>query len=112
LKKILLGARVGDGRDVAKAIHYVGAPPSSEGVHDVRQVLPIGEVLLIEDHGPSGIFLIRYLADGTEVGDTWHQSVDDAKAQARYELGDQLGSWRPIAGHSTPEAAIELLCGD
>jgi hypothetical protein len=49
--------------------------------------------LIIEETG-EGIFLYsRRNQDGFE-GDTWHQSIADAKAQAIYQFGPS--SWTPV----------------
>ena len=45
------------------------------------------------ERGNGSYLLIRYAADGTYAGDTWHRTIDDALEQARYEFGDALGRW-------------------
>lgn len=42
---------------------------------------------------PDGVFLERFDEAGNEAGDTWHESIGDAKAQARMEYGDAVGAW-------------------
>jgi hypothetical protein len=34
-------------------------------------------------------------SDGTFCGDTWHQTADDARAQAEFEF-DRVGTWHEI----------------
>lgn len=107
MKQILRLASIGDGTDRPRPIHYVGLPPSVEGGGD-REVMPAAEYVAIEEHSGSGIFLVRYLEDGTEVGDTWHQSLDDAEAQAVYEFGDRLQGWRELPmGTTSLRAALD-----
>jgi len=38
-------------------------------------------------------FLDRFAEDGRSVGDTWHQSIDEAREQAEDEYGDALSAW-------------------
>jgi hypothetical protein len=53
------------------------------------------QLLLIKQR-PDGVFLFRYTADGQVVGDTWHMTVDDAKAQAQHEYGELLSPWKSV----------------
>lgn len=46
----------------------------------------------IESDG-SGFFLMRYDADGEFSGDTWHQSLEEAKEQAHFEFGITNTDW-------------------
>lgn len=76
--------------------HYVGLPPEIGGDDDARELLPMAGVLVLEEaieRGNRSYFLIRYAADGTYAGDTWHLTVDEALEQASYEFGDALGRW-------------------
>lgn len=75
--------------------HYVGMPPMDPGDPDTREQMPVPRVLVLETR-PDGIFLDRYDESGEEAGDTWHQSIDDAKEQAQVEYGDQLGPWTEV----------------
>lgn len=60
-----------------------------------QELLPMPDLLIIEER-PEGIFLVRYKLDGTEVGDTWHESIKDAKDQADYEYKDNINEWQQI----------------
>jgi hypothetical protein len=42
------------------------------------------------------VFLYRMTKHGESGGDTWHQSVEDAQHQAKYEYGDAVGAWNEI----------------
>jgi hypothetical protein len=57
--------------------------------------MPWPQVALIVER-PDGIFLERYLSDGTLVGDTWHEEVEHAKEQAHKEYGSLLGPWTEV----------------
>jgi len=72
--------------------HHVGLPPDLAGGVDAREQLPSAVVLLIEVKD-DGVFLVRFSRERTFAGDTWHQSVADAKEQARYEFGEALSAW-------------------
>ena len=55
-----------------------------------RMRMEVPRVFLLE-RWPDGIFLDRYDEAGDEVGDTWHQSVDDAREQALPSTARILG---------------------
>ena len=48
---------------------------------------------MILDQTEEGFLLVRYSAEGKFSGDTWHQSLDDAKDQAEFEFGTL--TWQP-----------------
>jgi hypothetical protein len=64
--------------------HYWCKPGES------KRLMPIPEVLILESDG-SSTMLYRYTLTGEYCGDTWHQSVDEALEQAKYEYGDAIG---------------------
>jgi hypothetical protein len=80
----------------AKTRHLIGLPEELAGIGDELHQLPSPDVLLIEQESEGNVFLYRMTRSGEPAGDTWHQSVDDAKHQANYEYGDTLGEWRAI----------------
>lgn len=41
----------------------------------------------------SGFSLQRYGQDGRFCGDTWHQSIEEAKEQASFEFNTNEGDW-------------------
>ena len=55
--------------------------------------------------------LYRYTAQGDFGGDTWHETVDDAKNQAMFEYGDALGEWIAVPDDTsdTHEFAITAV---
>lgn len=87
--------------------HYVGLPPMEAGDPDTRERLAVPRVLVIESR-PDGIFLDRYGESGDEVGDTWHQSIDDAKEQAQVEYGSHLGDWTEVPESEDDSVAFGL----
>ncbi len=83
--------------------HYVGLPPMATGEADMRERMAVPRVLVLENR-PDGIFLLRHDEAGEEAGDTWHQSVEDAKEQAVAEYGGNLGPWTEV-----PEAEDDAV---
>ena len=80
---------------VNRTKHYLGMPPELTGGIDHRREMPIASVLIIEEK-QDGIFLFRYTTDRQFVGDTWHQSLDDAKDQAEWEFSGHLSDWSVV----------------
>ena len=79
----------------AKVKHYQGLPPRLTDEKETRIEMESPSLILIEQK-PDGVFLYRYMADGRVVGDTWHTTVDEAKAQASYEYGGVISPWRIV----------------
>ena len=84
-----------------------GLPPPLTGGQDQRAEMPWPRIVVIEEK-PDGIFLYRFAQDGTFAGDTWHQSLEDAKHQALAEYGDTLHSWEQVPP-TEPDAAQYAL---
>lgn len=73
--------------------HYSGLPPEvTDDGQDTRTMMPWPAILLINEED-SGVFLYRFTADGEYAGDTWHQSLDDAKHQAEFEFAPHYSEW-------------------
>ncbi len=88
--------------------HYQGLP-AGLGIEEEQQrtMLPWARVLLVEEK-PDGIFLFRFSEDGSFAGDTWHMSIQDAKAQAEYEYSDALGEWKQVPHEIVDPVAFAL----
>jgi hypothetical protein len=78
---------------------------------DTRQRMAMPRVLVLESR-PDGFFLDRFDESGDEAGDTWHESIDDAKAQARAEYGENLGSWTQVPASEHDPVAFALRLAD
>ena len=52
-------------------------------------------VVLLFDY-KDGPMLFRYTSSGEFAGDTWHESLDQAKDQAEFEYESALGPWQEI----------------
>ena len=85
--------------------HYRGFPPEVTAGADERREEPPTAALLLEARD-DGVFLERFAADGTEINDTWHVSVEDAKEQADFEFGYLLGDWREVPRHINDVASF------
>ena len=86
--------------------HWIGWPPELAG-HEPRQLLPLAAVvyLVVE---PDGIYALRYADDGSFVGDTWHQSIDDAWEQVGGEFVVSAGGWNSVPEDVTDLSAFAL----
>jgi hypothetical protein len=76
--------------------HTLGFPPELTRVTNGAPQLPSPDVLVIEEECEGNVFLYRMTRSGEAGGDTWHQSINDAKHQAEYEYGDVLGEWKVV----------------
>jgi hypothetical protein len=68
-----------------KATHTGGHQAISE-----EKLLPIADVLLLIADDDPGAMLFRYTTAGEFGGDTWHPTLEEARAQAEYEYGEAL----------------------
>jgi len=67
-----------------------------DGVPRAISDLPDADRIEIVPGKFEGSFMIyRYTRDGEFCGDTWHQNLDDAFHQAKYEYGLQESDFRP-----------------
>lgn len=57
-------------------------------------VPPAVRVEIVED---GGAWLLRFDERGTCVADTWHATVEEAKAQARFEYAISADEWQPVS---------------
>lgn len=78
-----LFAFVPEGSDKGKVAHRLGMPMNDS----LSQLMP-ATAMVILDQTDEGFFLVRYSANGEFAGDTWHESVEDAKEQAEFEFGN------------------------
>jgi hypothetical protein len=95
-----LVATVLDAKGTTK--HYVGLPPELNDGKDNRVLMPVAAIVLIElgDGDSAGVgdcMLYRFTLDGSFVGDTWHETLTEAKAQADFEY--VLSTWREVPSH-------------
>ena len=79
-----------------KTRHVIGWPPELSDEGSEVQHLPSPDVLVIEQESEGSVFLYRMTRTGAASGDTWHQSIEDAKHQAEHEYGKGLGEWRAV----------------
>jgi hypothetical protein len=92
------------GYDRSKVVHRTGLP--TEPSHSDRVLPSAALVILHQAEAPDkGFFLFRYSGAGDDAGDTWHQSVDDAKHQTDFEFGTL--TWEPVE-EKTPDRAFAI----
>jgi hypothetical protein len=68
--------------------HTWGVPPED-------RLMPWPVALVIEESAADAM-LFRYAPDGTFAGDTWHETVEDAKDQAAFEYDALVSGWERI----------------
>jgi hypothetical protein len=91
--------------------NFVGLPPMESGEPDTRRRLPIPLIIVVSTR-PDGIFLERFDKTGADAGDSWHQSIEEAKEQAREEYGESLGAWTPVPDSEEDPVAFGLRLAD
>ena len=101
-----LVARIVGHHSEPRVKHYEGLPPDLNKGEDERRLLAHAAVLLIETN-PSGIFLVRLTAEGEQVGDTWHETIEFAKEQADYEFA-KLSPWTSVPAEVEDVVAFGL----
>jgi len=75
---------------------YGHTVPTGIDALDVTRALPPADVLLLVAGPDPDAMLFRYTAYGEMGGDSWHLSLDDAKAQAVGEYGAALMPWEAV----------------
>jgi hypothetical protein len=88
-------ARVDRARVTRPSSNFVGLPPELTEGEDHRRPLPHPDLLILKADA-AGVYLFRYSAAGEFGGDTWHQTFNDAQAQAVFEYGEAVGDWEEI----------------
>lgn len=90
--------------------HARGFPTDLSRDFEESQEMSQPDVLVIEDRSDAGVFLSRLTLNGEACGDTWHQSVDDARYQAEFEYGEAVGEWRSVpSGVSDPQGFAVMV---
>ena len=75
------------------AEHHSGWVPS--GAAPPRPTAAVPVTLTLEIHAENDGYFLRWeSSDGSKRGDTWHQSVADAKHQAKAQFGIPESKWR------------------
>jgi hypothetical protein len=101
---VRLVALVGQIAGERRMRHTMGIPL------DPAKLLPLPDVLLLESSADSGVMLFRYTIQGESAGDTWHESIADAKEQAIFEYRDALGRWFEVPDDVTDAHAYAVQC--
>jgi hypothetical protein len=67
--------------------------------------------LVVIEAQAGGTFLLRHTLTGAFGGDTWHQSIDEARDQAERECGGEI-EWLPIPDGETDVVAYALRAAE
>jgi hypothetical protein len=88
--------------------HFVGLPP--ELTPDKREPVPFPypDVIVITPASDVGVMLDRYTVWRDIAGDTWHESLAEAKQCAIEEYGDALSEWMEVP-HDVEDAVSHAL---
>ena len=78
-------ALVGKMHGESRTRHYLGA-----------DLMPSPAVLIIQPTRGKGVLLLRYAADATFGGDTWHANLEEAKSHVRFEYPEVALEWHEI----------------
>jgi hypothetical protein len=89
-----------------KVRHYRGLPPQLSEA-DNREEMAKAAILSIEVED-DGVFLYRFAADGAFAGDTWHQTMEEAQEQAKFEFGNAISNWIAIPPDEKDVVAFAL----
>jgi hypothetical protein len=66
-----------------------------DGVPVPIETLPVPHYVCIADEG-SGFYLLHFNEEGQSFADTWHESLAEAKGQAKFEFGISESDWKPL----------------
>jgi hypothetical protein len=99
-------------RLIARVLPIVGrkqAVHSWQNTDSSKLAMPFPDVLLLVSDGNRAM-IYRYKQDGTFCGDTWHESIEDAKQQAIFEYQGALQAWSlvPTEEQDAREFAIRM----
>jgi hypothetical protein len=78
-------------RVTGKTMHRLGVLVAGE-IKATPVPDPIAFEVVVEEDGT--IFLLRFDDEGQCIADTWHETVEVAKAQANFEFGIEEGDWK------------------
>jgi len=90
--------------------HSVGMPLGLGRPSDSQESMPWPRIVLTRQGG-RGVFLDRFTEDGESAGDTWHESLEDARDQALEEYNGSLGRWHEVPEGLEDADVITYLLG-
>lgn len=70
-------------------------PPTGKTIHRMGNTLTTGAVTLqlVQLSGDPGFYLIHLNSAGEEIADTYHDTIQDALAQAEWEFDVKATEW-------------------
>jgi hypothetical protein len=82
--RLVLQVRLGrHHRPTGKTRHTIGG----------RDIPPTATLRIVQYAGNTGYYLLHLDKDGRETTDTWHETLDAAMAQAKWEFQVQREDW-------------------
>lgn len=75
--------------------NVTGATTHTVATADGPAACPAPSYVVIEEQ-EGAFYLFRYTREGHCIADTWHLSVEEAKAQAEFEYGIEEADWSEI----------------
>jgi hypothetical protein len=64
--------------------------------HRARLVAKAKTSTLLIEEKDDGFFYLFEFRDDAFVGDTWHRTIEDAKAQANHYFGNSISAWQEV----------------
>jgi hypothetical protein len=65
----------------------------SDGLEAVKIPCPVSLEAVLDGNA---VYLLRLDGDGQCIADTWHETLEAAKEQARVEFGVERGEWKEL----------------
>jgi hypothetical protein len=84
----------------AKVLYYTSIDSRHRATGNCKQIVagvlqgPASGLAICQYEGEDCFYLFGCDSDWNPVTDTWHQSIEDAKAQAEFEYEGVSGTWK------------------
>jgi hypothetical protein len=82
-----------------KTKHYISNSIDQNFENNDIENIPVPKWVEISEES-EGFYLYHYNSDGECIADTWHESIEDAKEQAKFEFGILNDDWKPMENNS------------
>ena len=80
-----------------RQVSLVGRASTDQTRHTLNgvEVGPADSLRILQYDEDPGFYLMHFDASGREIADTYHDTIDDAMAQAEWEYNIKPEEWRP-----------------